>query len=86
MIDQVAEGVFEGAGQHLLREIDRDELRREIDGLEAGMGTRPRKDNILCHTHYGIGRGDSTASSNSLRGSRGWLSKLGETGLSARRF
>jgi len=52
-IHQIAQGVLEAAGQNLLGEIDGDEFRRVIDGLEAGHGVILGKDDALYHGHVG---------------------------------
>lgn len=41
MIDEVVEGVFEGAGKELPFEIDGDEARAGVDVLLAGHGGSP---------------------------------------------
>jgi len=66
-IHQIAQGVLEAAGQNLLGEIDGDEFRRVIDGLEAGHGVILGKDDALYHGHVVACAGResfSTASTN----------------------
>ena len=35
MVDQIAQGMFEGAGQELFVEVDREEFQSFVNGLES---------------------------------------------------
>jgi hypothetical protein len=65
VVDQVAERELEGAGQHLLCEIDRNELQAVVGRLESRHRRAPEKRCGIITTaceRMRVGRGFSTAS------------------------